>query len=132
MPIGSYYLSFRVDVGKHQDLCRNTGVSILLFGISLWVVRCYLEHAASVAKTFLMFDCVVMEIKEPKPVPVRNPMDNSDFKDFVFGEGNATPIIRSTSIKLFGKIVQDTATEAYVEGKPNKVSNLHRSNDEAV
>ncbi|MBA0703758.1 hypothetical protein Golax_016060, partial [Gossypium laxum] len=31
---------------------------------------------------------------------------NADFKDFVFGEGNAAPVIPSTSIKLFGKTVQ--------------------------
>ncbi|KDO54472.1 hypothetical protein CISIN_1g007313mg [Citrus sinensis] len=31
------------------------------------VVRCCLEHASSVAKTFLMSDCVVVEIKEPEP-----------------------------------------------------------------
>ncbi|KAK8671441.1 hypothetical protein V6N13_038037 [Hibiscus sabdariffa] len=43
----------------------------------LQVVRCCLEHAASVAKTFLMSDCVVVEIKEPEPVPMGNPMDNS-------------------------------------------------------
>lgn len=41
------------------------------------VVRCCLEPAASVAKTFLMSDCVVVEIKEPEPVPAGNPMDNS-------------------------------------------------------
>ncbi|MBA0613005.1 hypothetical protein Godav_013530 [Gossypium davidsonii] len=45
-----------------------------------------------------MSDCVVVEIKEPEPLPAGNPMDNS----------------------------------ADVEGKPNKVSNLHRSNDEPV
>lgn len=43
------------------------------------VVRCCIEHAASVAKTFLMSDCVVVEIKEPEPVPAGNPMDNSGF-----------------------------------------------------
>ncbi|KAK8986886.1 hypothetical protein V6N11_055204 [Hibiscus sabdariffa] len=43
------------------------------------VVRCCLEHAASVAKTFLMSDCVVVEIKEPEPVPMGNPMDNSGY-----------------------------------------------------
>nr|KJB73260.1 hypothetical protein B456_011G224500 [Gossypium raimondii] len=43
------------------------------------VVRCCLEHAASVAKTFLMSDCVVVEIKEPEPVPAGNPMDNSGY-----------------------------------------------------
>ncbi|KAG4190952.1 hypothetical protein ERO13_A07G061400v2 [Gossypium hirsutum] len=31
---------------------------------------------------------------------------NTDFKDFVFGEGNAAPVIPSTSFKLFGKTVQ--------------------------
>lgn len=41
------------------------------------VVRCCLEHASSVAKTFLMSDCVVVEIKEPEAVPAGNPMDNS-------------------------------------------------------
>ncbi|TYI74706.1 hypothetical protein E1A91_D07G221400v1, partial [Gossypium mustelinum] len=41
------------------------------------VVRCCLEHATSVAKTFLMSDCVVVEIKEPKSVPAGNPVDNS-------------------------------------------------------
>lgn len=43
----------------------------------LQVVRCCLEHASSVAKTFLMSDCVVVEIKEPEPVVAGNPMDNS-------------------------------------------------------
>lgn len=41
------------------------------------VVRCCLEHASSVAKTFLMSDCVAVEIKEPEPVAAANPMDNS-------------------------------------------------------
>ncbi|XP_057546714.1 ruBisCO large subunit-binding protein subunit beta, chloroplastic-like [Amaranthus tricolor] len=43
------------------------------------VVRCCLEHASSVAKTFLMSDCVVVEIKEPEPSPAGNPMDNSGY-----------------------------------------------------
>ncbi|KAH7687244.1 Chaperone tailless complex polypeptide 1 (TCP-1) protein [Dioscorea alata] len=43
------------------------------------VVRCCLEHAASVAKTFLTSDVVVVEIKEPEPVPATNPMDNSGY-----------------------------------------------------
>ncbi|XP_010671843.2 ruBisCO large subunit-binding protein subunit beta, chloroplastic [Beta vulgaris subsp. vulgaris] len=43
------------------------------------VVRCCLEHASSVAKTFLMSDCVVVEIKEAEPMPAGNPMDNSGF-----------------------------------------------------
>ncbi|VAH99352.1 unnamed protein product [Triticum turgidum subsp. durum] len=43
------------------------------------VVRCCLEHAASVAKTFLTSDVVVVEIKEPEAAPLANPMDNSGF-----------------------------------------------------
>ncbi|GKE21712.1 chaperonin 60 subunit beta 2, chloroplastic, partial [Tanacetum coccineum] len=43
------------------------------------VVRCCLEHASSVAKTFLMSDCVVVEIKEPEPAVAGNPMDNSGY-----------------------------------------------------
>ncbi|XP_047976830.1 ruBisCO large subunit-binding protein subunit beta, chloroplastic [Salvia hispanica] len=43
------------------------------------VVRCCLEHASSVAKTFLMSDCVVVEIKEPEPVVAGTPMDNSGY-----------------------------------------------------
>ncbi|KAF5961737.1 hypothetical protein HYC85_002946 [Camellia sinensis] len=47
------------------------------------VVRCCLEHAASVAKTFLMSDCVVVEIKEPEPMAAAgNPMDNSVLDEF--------------------------------------------------
>ncbi|KAG8094098.1 hypothetical protein GUJ93_ZPchr0012g19791 [Zizania palustris] len=43
------------------------------------VVRCCLEHAASVAKTFLTSDVVVVEIKEPEAAPLANPMDNSGY-----------------------------------------------------
>ncbi|KAH7315209.1 hypothetical protein KP509_21G040000 [Ceratopteris richardii] len=43
------------------------------------VVRCCLEHAASVARTFLTSDVVVVEIKEPEPVTAPNPMDNSGY-----------------------------------------------------
>ncbi|KAF3321380.1 Chaperonin 60 subunit beta 1 [Carex littledalei] len=43
------------------------------------VVRCCMEHAASVAKTFLTSDVVVVDIKEPEPAPVGNPMDNSGY-----------------------------------------------------
>ncbi|KAI4381404.1 hypothetical protein MLD38_007476 [Melastoma candidum] len=38
------------------------------------VVRCCLEHSASVAKTFLTSDAVVVEIKEPMSILGRNPM----------------------------------------------------------
>ncbi|GAA0145688.1 hypothetical protein Leryth_005151 [Lithospermum erythrorhizon] len=43
------------------------------------VVRCCLEHASSVAKTFLTSDAVVVEIKEPEAAPAMNPMDNSGY-----------------------------------------------------
>ncbi|KAJ7553552.1 hypothetical protein O6H91_06G103300 [Diphasiastrum complanatum] len=43
------------------------------------VVRCCLEHAGSVAKTFLTSDVVVVDIKEPEPIPAGNPMDNSGY-----------------------------------------------------
>nr|ABR17625.1 unknown [Picea sitchensis]ACN41210.1 unknown [Picea sitchensis] len=43
------------------------------------VVRCCLEHAASVAKTFLTSDVVVVDIKEPEPATSPNPMDNSGY-----------------------------------------------------
>lgn len=43
------------------------------------VVRCCLEHASSVAKTFLTSDVVVVEIKEPEAAPAGNPMDNSGY-----------------------------------------------------
>lgn len=45
--------------------------------ISFQVVRCCLEHASSVAKTFLTSDVVVVDIKEPVPAAAGNPMDNS-------------------------------------------------------
>ncbi|KAL5725648.1 hypothetical protein ACHQM5_008770 [Ranunculus cassubicifolius] len=41
------------------------------------VVRCCLENAASVAKTFLMSDLVVVEIKDLEPLPMRKPMPQS-------------------------------------------------------
>lgn len=43
------------------------------------VVRCCLEHAASVAKIFLTSDVVVTEIKEEQTAPAGNPMDASGY-----------------------------------------------------
>ncbi|KAL3701876.1 hypothetical protein R1sor_019898 [Riccia sorocarpa] len=43
------------------------------------VVRCCLENASSVAKTFLTSDVVVVDIKEPEPAQPVNPMDNSGY-----------------------------------------------------
>ncbi|KAH0891322.1 hypothetical protein HID58_053751 [Brassica napus] len=64
---------YNAATGKYEDL---TAAGII---DPTKVVRCCLEHAASVAKTFLMSDCVVVEIKEPEPVPAGNPMDNSGY-----------------------------------------------------
>ncbi|KAJ6899447.1 hypothetical protein NC652_025806 [Populus alba x Populus x berolinensis] len=38
------------------------------------VVRCCLEHATSVAKTFLTSDAVIVDIKESDPLPMRRRM----------------------------------------------------------
>jgi chaperonin GroEL len=64
---------YNAATGKYEDLMAAGIID------PTKVVRCCLEHAASVAKTFLMSDCVVVEIKEPEPVPVGNPMDNSGY-----------------------------------------------------
>jgi len=42
------------------------------------VVRCCLEHAASVAKTFLTSDVVVVDIKELEPDISTSPMDGGE------------------------------------------------------
>ncbi|WJX72712.1 hypothetical protein P8452_56560 [Trifolium repens] len=62
---------YNAATGKYEDL-MSAGIID-----PTKVVRCCLEHASSVAKTFLMSDCVVVEIKEPETAPVGNPMDNS-------------------------------------------------------
>lgn len=41
----------------------------ILYHILVQVVRCCLENAASVAKTFLTADAVVVDIREPQPLP---------------------------------------------------------------
>ncbi|EXB55869.1 RuBisCO large subunit-binding protein subunit beta [Morus notabilis] len=63
---------YNAATGKYEDLMAAGIID------PTKVVRCCLEHASSVAKTFLMSDCVVVEIKEPESVPAGNPMDNSD------------------------------------------------------
>ncbi|KAL1204903.1 Chaperonin 60 subunit beta 2 [Cardamine amara subsp. amara] len=64
---------YNAATGKYEDLMAAGIID------PTKVVRCCLEHAASVAKTFLMSDCVVVEIPEPEPVPAGNPMDNSGY-----------------------------------------------------
>ncbi|KAF1881091.1 hypothetical protein Lal_00023124 [Lupinus albus] len=64
---------YNAATGKYEDLMAAGIID------PTKVVRCCLEHAASVAKTFLMSDCVVVEIKEPEPVVAGNPMDASGY-----------------------------------------------------
>ncbi|KAE8036917.1 hypothetical protein FH972_009549 [Carpinus fangiana] len=67
----NFKYGYNAATGKYEDLMAAGIID------PTKVVRCCLEHAASVAKTFLMSDCVVVEIKEPEAVPAGNPMDNS-------------------------------------------------------
>lgn len=67
------------DSGAHL-VSRWLSHKLLLCGSQ--VVRCCLEHAASVANSFLTSDAVVTDIKEPEPIAAGNPMDNSGFNKF--------------------------------------------------
>ncbi|GKD71572.1 hypothetical protein Tco_1325662 [Tanacetum coccineum] len=60
-------------------LLRRYLRSIRLPGLlaSAMVIRCCLEHASSMTKTFLMSDCVVVEIKGSEPTVAGNPVNNS-------------------------------------------------------
>ncbi|KAG2274997.1 hypothetical protein Bca52824_057552 [Brassica carinata] len=62
---------YNAATGKYEDL-MSAGINY-----PTKVVRCCLEHASSVAKTFLMSDCVVVEIKEPESAAPA--MDNSGY-----------------------------------------------------
>lgn len=64
---------YNAATGKYEDLMAAGIID------PTKVVRCCLEHAASVAKTFLTSDAVVVEIKEPEPMVAGNPMDNSGY-----------------------------------------------------
>ncbi|XP_031091862.1 ruBisCO large subunit-binding protein subunit beta, chloroplastic-like [Ipomoea triloba] len=64
---------YNAATGKYEDLMAAGIID------PTKVVRCCLEHAASVARTFLTSDAVVVEIKEPEPAVVGNPMDNSGY-----------------------------------------------------
>ncbi|GFZ11776.1 TCP-1/cpn60 chaperonin family protein [Actinidia rufa] len=78
---------YNAATGMYEDLIAAgiidpTKASFLhCFDMSLEmrVVRCCLEHAASVAKTFLTSDAVVVEIKEPETVAAGNPMANQGY-----------------------------------------------------
>ncbi|KAG0474648.1 hypothetical protein HPP92_014334 [Vanilla planifolia] len=62
---------YNAATGKYEDLMAAGIID------PTKVVRCCLEHASSVAKTFLTSDAVVVDIKEHTPVAAGNPMDNS-------------------------------------------------------
>ncbi|KAG9152612.1 hypothetical protein Leryth_026746 [Lithospermum erythrorhizon] len=68
-----FRFGYNAATGKYEDL-MSAGIID-----PTKVVRCCLEHASSVAKTFLTSDAVVVEIKEPEPAPAGNPMDNSGY-----------------------------------------------------
>lgn len=61
------------------------------------VVRCCLEHAASVANSFLTSDAVVTDIKEPELIAAGNPMDNSGFNFLQFNK------FQSQSTEIFNR-----------------------------
>ncbi|XP_064997431.1 ruBisCO large subunit-binding protein subunit beta, chloroplastic-like [Musa acuminata AAA Group] len=69
----NFKYGYNAATGKYEDLMAAGIID------PTKVVRCCLEHAASVAKTFLTSDVVVVDIKEPEPVPAGNPMDNSGY-----------------------------------------------------
>lgn len=64
---------YNAATGKYEDLMAAGIID------PTKVVRCCLEHAASVARTFLTSDVVVVDIKEPEPAVVGSPMDNSGY-----------------------------------------------------
>ncbi|KAK8584819.1 hypothetical protein V6N13_138765 [Hibiscus sabdariffa] len=64
---------YNAATGKYEDLMAAGIID------PTKVVRCCLEHAASVARTFLTSDAVVVDIKKPEPLPAGNPMDNSGY-----------------------------------------------------
>ncbi|KAK9666088.1 hypothetical protein RND81_14G159800 [Saponaria officinalis] len=64
---------YNAATGKYEDLMAAGIID------PTKVVRCCLEHAASVAKTFLTSDAVVTEIPEPEPMQAANPMENPGY-----------------------------------------------------
>ncbi|RZC90439.1 hypothetical protein C5167_029572 [Papaver somniferum] len=68
----NFKFGYNAATGKYEDLMAAGIID------PTKVVRCCLEHAASVARTFLTSDVVVVDIKEPEAAMV-NPMDNSGY-----------------------------------------------------
>ncbi|GAB2275247.1 hypothetical protein Dimus_010007 [Dionaea muscipula] len=75
------------------------------------VVRYCLEHASSVAKTFLMSDCIVIEIKEPEPdpepLPAGNPMDNSEWEVCKIASNVVLSHFNDVSENCFAEVMAD-------------------------
>lgn len=61
------------------------------------VVRCCIEHAAVVAKSFLTSDVVIVEAKEGKPVRIRPPMPPKSLIPPMPASGNYHTFIQDTS-----------------------------------
>jgi chaperonin GroEL len=64
---------YNAATGEYEDLMKAGIID------PAKVVRCCIEHAASVAKTFLTSDVVVTDIKEPAEAAPANPMDASGY-----------------------------------------------------
>ncbi|KAI7739950.1 hypothetical protein M8C21_029352 [Ambrosia artemisiifolia] len=71
-----FRFGYNAATGKYEDLMASGIIDPTKASL---VVRCCLEHASSVAKTFLTSDAVVVDIPEPEPAPLANPMDNSGY-----------------------------------------------------
>ncbi|MQL86584.1 hypothetical protein Taro_019119, partial [Colocasia esculenta] len=67
------------DIGYGYNAAKNCYEDLMDAGIldPSKVVRCCVEHAASVAKTFLTSDLVVVDTKEANPIPMRKQMPTS-------------------------------------------------------
>ncbi|CAM0948323.1 unnamed protein product [Alopecurus aequalis] len=69
----NFRFGYNAATGKYEDLMAAGIID------PTKVVRCCLEHAASVAKTFITSDAVVVDIKEAEQTPAANPMAGSGY-----------------------------------------------------
>ncbi|VAI41147.1 unnamed protein product [Triticum turgidum subsp. durum] len=69
----NFRYGYNAATGKYEDLMAAGIID------PTKVVRCCLEHAASVAKTFITSDAVVVDIKESEQAPAANPMAGSGY-----------------------------------------------------
>ncbi|ONK59736.1 uncharacterized protein A4U43_C08F9950 [Asparagus officinalis] len=87
-----------------------------------WLISRSLSNAASVAKTFLTSDVVVVDIKEPEHIPARNPMDNSGRNIYVmrmkleYCQSKAQKLVCALMALLLPP--QEEVEEAVLEGFP--------------